>query len=87
MQVEQVQKWIMSALLLTVATVFAGGMCVLAGSREQAGATPGLLVIAAVVGLLAMAGVRVINERRVVTPWLLCGLLPSSIGVYFLYLH
>lgn len=77
----------MSALLLTTATIFAGGLSVLAGSADRAGAKPGLLVIAGVVGLMAMAGVRVINEKSVASPWLLLGLLPSLVGWYFLFVR
>ena len=87
MQVERVQKWVMSALLLTTATIFAGGLSVLAGSADRAGAKPGLLVIAGVVGLVAMAGVRVINQKRIASPWLLLGLLPSLVGWYFLFVR
>ena len=84
MQVERVQRWVMSALLLTTATIFAGGLSVLAGTVDRAGAEPGLLIIAGVVGLLAMAGVRLINEKSVLSPWLLLGLLPAAVGWYFL---
>jgi hypothetical protein len=85
MQVERVQKWVMSALLLTTATIFAGGLAFLAGTADRAGAKPGLLVIAAVVGLMAMAGVRTINEKTLLSPWLLLGLLPAAVGWYFLF--
>lgn len=84
MQVERVQRWVMSALLLTTATIFASGLSVLAGTVDRAGAEPGLLIIAGVVGLLAMAGVRLINEKSVLSPWLLLGLLPAAVGWYFL---
>ena len=85
MQVERVQKWVMSALLLTTATIFAGGLTVLAGTVDRAGARPGLLIIAGVVGLMAMAGVRAINQKSIASPWLLLGLLPAAVGSYFLY--
>lgn len=77
----------MSALLLTTATIFAGGLSALAGSADRAGAKPGLLVIAGVVGLMAMTGVRIINEKSVASPWLLLGLLPSLVGWYFLFVR
>jgi hypothetical protein len=86
-QVERVQRWVISALLLTTATIFAGGLSVLAGSADRAGAEPGLLVIAGVVGLMAMAGVRIINQKRIASPWLLLGLLPSLVGWYFLFVR
>ncbi len=84
MQVERVQRWVASALVLTVATLFATGMAILSGTVDRAGARPGLLTISSVVGLMAMSGVRVINSRRVLSPWLLLGLLPAAVvGSYY----
>jgi hypothetical protein len=83
--VERVQKWVMSALLLTTAFHFAAGLIILAGAVDRAGAKPGLLTISGIVGVLAMAGTLLINNRRPVSPWLLAGLLPTAVGWYFLY--
>ena len=84
MKVERVQRWVASALVLTVATLFATGMAILSGTVDRAGARPGLLTISSVVGLMAMSGVRVINSRRVLSPWLLLGLLPAAVvGSYY----
>jgi hypothetical protein len=83
-QVERVQRWVASALVLTVATLFATGMAILSGTVDRAGAQPGLLMISGVVGLMAMAGVRAINLKRILTPWLLLGLLPAvAVGSYY----
>jgi MFS-type transporter involved in bile tolerance (Atg22 family) len=83
-QVDRVQRWVASALVLTVATLFATGMAILSGTVDRAGARPGLLAISSVVGLMAMSGVRVINSRRLLTPWLLLGLLPAvAVGSYY----
>jgi hypothetical protein len=82
--VERVQRWVASALVLTVASLFATGMAILSGTVDRAGARPGLLTISSVVGLMAMSGVRVINSRRVLSPWLLVGLLPAAVvGSYY----
>lgn len=84
MEVERVQRWVASALVLTVATLFATGMAILSGTVDRAGARPGLLGISCVVGLMAMTGVRVINGKRLLTPWLLLGLLPAVVvGSYY----
>jgi ABC-type Fe3+-siderophore transport system permease subunit len=84
MEVERVQRWVASALVLTVCTLFATGMAVLSGTVDRPGARPGLLGISCVVGLMAMAGVRVINARPLLTPWLLLGLLPAAaVGSYY----
>lgn len=84
MQVERVQRWVASALVLTVATLFATGLAILSGTVDRAGAKPGLLIISCVVGLMAMTGVRVINQKRLLTPWLLVAFLPALVvGSYF----
>lgn len=84
MEVERVQRWVASALVLTVATLFATGMAILSGTVDRAGARPGLLIISGVVGLMAMAGVRAINVKSILTPWLLLGLLPMAVvGSYY----
>ena len=77
----------MSALLLTTLTIFATGLVLLAAVAEGRGARPGLLVISGVVGLMAMGGVRAINQKSVLTPWLLLGLLPAAVGWYLLLLR
>jgi hypothetical protein len=83
-EVERVQRWVASALVLTVATLFATGMAILSGTVDRAGARPGLLIISGVVGLMAMAGVRAINVKSILTPWLLLGLLPMAVvGSYY----
>jgi hypothetical protein len=86
-EIERVQKWVMSALLLVTAFIFAGGLAFLAGSVDRAGAKPGLLTIAGAVGLVALCGVRIINEKRLVHPWLLVGLLPATVGWWWLYVR
>lgn len=79
MQVERVQRWVMSALVLTTATIFATGISLLSGRSEQAGAKPGLLSMAVVVELVALAAVRVINQKRVLTVWLALAVLPAAL--------
>jgi hypothetical protein len=83
-QVERVQRWVASALVLTVATLFATGLAVLSGTVDRAGARPGLLTLSCVTGLVAMLGVRVINQKRLLTPWLLLAFLPALVvGSYY----
>jgi hypothetical protein len=83
MEIERVQRWVMSAVVLTVATIFASGISLLAGQSDQPGAEPGLLSIACVVGIVAVAAVRVINQRSVLTPWLVLGVVPALVVGYF----
>ncbi len=80
MEVERVQRWVMSALVLTVSFIFAGGMALLSATSSQAGARPGLLVLSVVVASLGILGVRVIHSRALLTPWLLAAVLPGVLG-------
>ncbi len=83
MEVERVQRWVMSALLVTVSFIFAGGIALLSVASVQAGARPILLGLAGIVGVLGLAGMRVIHHKSLVTPWLLLGLSPAVIGWVF----
>lgn len=83
MQVERVQKWIISALVLTTAAHFAGGLVVLALTVDNPGAFPVLITIATIVCVLAIVGARVVNQLSLLTPWLLVALTPLALGLWF----
>jgi hypothetical protein len=79
-QVERVQRWVMSALLVTVCFIFASGLALLSATSAQANARPALLSMSLVVGLVGIVGVRLVNAKSLVTPWLLLGVLPAVLG-------
>jgi hypothetical protein len=83
MQIERVQKWVMTALMMTTAVIFASGLSLLAGQADRPGAKPGLLTIAAIVGIIAVAAARVIHQKSVLTPLLLLGVIPAAVLGYF----
>jgi hypothetical protein len=83
MEIERVQKWVMTALMMTTAVIFAVGLSLLAGQGERPGAKPGLLTIAAIVGVLAVAAARAIHEKPLLSPLLALGVLPAAFGAYF----
>lgn len=83
MEIERVQKWVMSALMLTTAVIFATGLALLSEHAKGAGAKPGLLTIAAVVGVIAVAAARVIHQKSALTPLLLVGVLPALVAGSF----
>ena len=80
MEVERVQRWVISALVMTVACLLAGGLAVLSAVSERPGARPGLLIISGVTGVFAVVGVRLINTKSVLTAWLALGTLPALVG-------
>jgi hypothetical protein len=82
MEIERVQKWVMTALMMTTAVIFAVGLALLAGQADRPGAKPGLLTIAAIVGIVAVAAARVIHQKSVLTPLLVLGVLPAALVGY-----
>jgi hypothetical protein len=41
----------------------------------------GLIVLATVVSAITVGAVRLVNERSLVTPWLVCALAPLAVGL------
>ena len=82
MEIERVQKWVMTALMMTTAVIFAVGLSLLAGQADRPGAKPGLLIIAAIVGIIAVAAARVIHQKSVFTPLLVLGAIPAALVGY-----
>lgn len=87
MEIVRVQRWVASALTLTTAFVWAGGMvlgALVTIDQDRRGAQIGILVMAAIVGVVAIVGVRIINQLSWLTPWLLAGLVPAAAGTFVL---
>ena len=79
-----VQRWVMSVLAATTILHFAGGLVVAAVFMDESrlGARIGLNVIAAFIGVLAIATGRLIHAKSPLTPWLLIGLVPAAVGLW-----
>lgn len=87
MEIVRVQRWVASALALTTAFVWAGGMvlgALLTIDQNRHGARIAILVLAAIVGVVAIVGVRIINQLSWKTPWMVAGLVPAAVGTFFL---
>lgn len=83
MHVVRVQRWVISALVLTTALHFVGGLLILAVTLDRPDAFWVLTIISTIVSALSIAGVRVLNELRVLTPWLLVAVLPFAVALWF----
>lgn len=83
MHVSRVQRWVVSALVLTTALHFVGGLMILALTLGTADAFWVLTIISVVVSALSIIGVRVLNEVSVLTPWLLFAAVPIVIAFWF----
>lgn len=83
MHVSRVQRWVASALILTTALHFVGGLMILAITLDKADAFWVLTIISVIVSLLSIVGVRILNQLSVLTPWLLFAAVPVAIAFWF----
>lgn len=86
MSMGTVQRWVMSVLAVTTIGHFAAGLVLAAVFMDSRplGARLSLDVIAGVVGVLGVAAGFLIHQRSPLTPWLVLGLAPAVVGLYFL---
>jgi len=84
-EITRVQQWVLSVLVATTILHLAVGLAVAAvyadGSRPGAGV--GLNVLAGVCGVGAVVAARLIHRRTPLSWWLLLGLLPGLVGLWF----
>lgn len=82
----RVQRWVMSVLAVSTIAHLAGGIVLAALTIDdpQPGARVGLCIIAGAFGVLSVAVGLAIHGRRVLSPWLILGVLPTVIGLWLL---
>lgn len=83
MHVVKVQRYIVSALVLTTALHFIGGLLILAITLDRPDAFWVLTTISTIVAALSIIGVRVLNELKILTPWLVVAVIPFAVAFYF----
>ncbi len=79
-----VQRWVMSTLAVITILHLSGGLILAAMHLDDAtlASQIGLNVIAGAFGLLAVVVALGIHGRRILSPWLLLGLLPTVVGLW-----
>lgn len=84
MGIGQVQKWVLSILAVTTILHLAAGLVVAAVFLDEArtDGRVGLNVIAALIGVGAVAAFRGIHQWSILSPWLAVGLLPGAVGLW-----
>jgi hypothetical protein len=79
--VRRVQRWVMSALVVTVAMLLAGGWVLIAGTIvEKTAGQWVLLGNSAAFGVAGIAAALVIHQRRWLSPLLVLGFVPAVAG-------
>ena len=84
MHITRVQQWVASTLLLVVGLTPSVALALVSvwmlderGMRDNA---VGLWVMSAVWGVATMAGTLLIHRHRLLSPWLLLGVLPAAVA-------
>ena len=80
-----VQRWVVSVLAVSTVVHLVLGLLLAAVVMEdpRPGARVGLCVISGGFGVVAVVLARAIHGRSAVSPWLLLGLVPAVVGVWF----
>lgn len=85
MSLGRVQRWVLSSLAATTILHLAIGLVVAAAFADRLDAKIGLLVIGAAFGVVAFVTALIIHQHRLLSPWLLLGLLPSVVGAFVVF--
>jgi hypothetical protein len=80
-----VQTWVLSTLAVTTILHLSAGLVVAALFAAKTDAQIGLLVIAGLFGVVAVAAGRAIHRKRMFSWWLALGLIPLPVGLYFTF--
>jgi hypothetical protein len=79
----RVQRWVMSVLAVTTILHLVVGLVIAAVTLDgPTGSRVGLAVIAGIFGAIAVAAGRGIHGKRVLSPWLLLGVVPTLVGLW-----
>lgn len=89
MHITRVQQWVASTLLLVVGLTPAIALAMVSvmmkdeqGMHDNA---VGLWVMSPIWGVVTIAGALMIHRRRVLSPWLLLGLVPAAVAAPLLF--
>lgn len=85
MSLSQVQRWVMSTLAVTTILHLAAGLVLAALYVDTLDAQIGLLVIAGAFGMISVAVGLMIHQKRLLSPWLVLGVLPTLIGAFLVF--
>jgi hypothetical protein len=87
MSLEPVQRWVLSVLAATTIAHLAAGLVIAAIyiDDDRIDARIGLNIVAAAFGVLAVLAFRAIHQQRLLSPWLLLGLIPLVGGLWLTF--
>jgi hypothetical protein len=85
MSLGQVQRWVLSTLTVFTILHMSGGLvfAALVLDKTDVVGRVGLVIIAGLFGVVAIAAGLAIHKHRILSPWLLLGFIPTAIGLYY----
>ena len=87
MNLEPVQKWVLSVLAATTIAHLAGGLVIAAMyvDDSRTDAQIGLNILAGAFGVIAVAVFRAIHQKKLLSPWLFLGVIPTFVGLWLTF--
>ncbi|MGZ0153003.1 hypothetical protein ACXJJ3_38500 [Kribbella sp. WER1] len=87
MDIETVQRWVVSAILFHVGSVPAVTLAVysIGVSHDDFGKGVGLWIMSAVIGVLTAAGILALHRRSLLSLWLVLGILPTAVTGFYIF--
>lgn len=87
MNLEPVQKWVLSVLAFTTIIHLAGGLVIAAMyvDADRTDAQIGLNILAGAFGVIAIAVFRAIHQFKPISAWLLLGAIPTVVGLWLTF--
>jgi hypothetical protein len=87
MHLEPVQKWVLSILAATTIAHLAAGLVIAAMyvDDDRTDAQIGLNILAGAFGVITVVVFRAIHQMRLLSPWLLLGLIPTVGGLWLTF--
>ncbi len=79
------QKWVLSTLAATTILHLSVGVGLAAYFSDPQDARIGLLVISGAFGVIAFVAALLIHQHRLLSPWLLGGLVPPLVFAYLMF--
>ncbi|MEU8222571.1 hypothetical protein [Kribbella sp. NPDC048915] len=87
MNIETVQRWVVSAILFHVGSVPAVTLAVysIGVAKDDFGKGVGLWLMSGVIGVLTAVGILAIHKRGPLSPWVIPGILPTAVTGFFIF--
>lgn len=88
LSIEQVQRWVITFLIIAVSSFPLGALAAVARTVDQIGRRSDaviLLFVMALIGVLALVVIRLVHRLPPASRWLVCGALPAVAAAFVVF--